>query len=1022
MTILNATAAQSLPNREELPSDGGGNSRPPSLLSKSLLRTVPGQNRESMSFVLASPSAVGTSFEISRDNGNTWKKGGLLQKITCWGTPRGSISSAELNKRINKASKNDPSGYSLSCYRAAFNDAKQAGVIEPQQLDWLINTVAKKDSRGEIMGSQHYRQVFDLQNKQPMTTFESACIAESGLIHVGERRPDGTVHYDHVVYVHVTNGKVYLYQANGSDFLLTINDGENSGKYNNIGSNTSKSHYRHRMEHKTINRFNSYFEQQPSKESSQPVFVFTPASEIRETYASQSRSKETSDDSNSRAINTGRLGGSSNVSFTSPQSPIAGSSSRPVRVKDILAWPSSFNHNHLRASEFSMFVQEHKIDPQSFLKYVDATLPGAPYTDLGQRIVELATATRNPDLSLTADAFLERGSGVSGGLRGGSSADTENHRGDAYPNTLESMHRARRGSDASSDASSDDEEETGTLSLNVPREPRPDYGYEEVNQEIKERQLMCDLTQSVASKVVELTGKLDQLPNPDRKNIQQQTNDLRQTVQSVPQGSQVRHLNQLIDTAKLLLNPENTTELAQVVQDKDQLKLHVMPVIKEAKSKSIVFMATKNPGYAVPLAKSLANSLHQTTVNLLQNSENPSRLSQDLANTLKESGLLQQLAEHRGVQCLHPFVDTLCVLIPQLLREKNPAVNLSDIKVFVRDAQKGKKREISLEKALITEPLIGKYAPLSQTMPAWRTDVDQERTRTQLQKIVECHPKVTERAIQGEKNAAEDQQRIAELRRQDQLKREKTKAESWQSLGRWAAGVELGYQDRQHAHQKLRSEIEARWSANYHARMGQYEADRKTQGQAFAAGIASLAKLADQDSQRSHARRKKEFDAALNHPATQKSNFSEIRGEELIRGMANRVLENLQTQLEKCLPTGEMSPELEEKLNVASALAHKLEVVENKLFEQAGQRLERALIDSEIEWMLFEQMVDRVAPVPDREVNDLMRKLMNEVQVEASFSSTEALLVNLPNVPTHNPPRITKKENRHQLVSDFSKS
>lgn len=96
-----------------------------------------------------------------------------------------NMSPSELDKMINKASKKDPQGYSLACYRAAFNDARQAKVIDSEQFTWLTDEVAKRDGRGEIMDSQVYRQAFSLQNKKPMTNFESANITESGFMHVG---------------------------------------------------------------------------------------------------------------------------------------------------------------------------------------------------------------------------------------------------------------------------------------------------------------------------------------------------------------------------------------------------------------------------------------------------------------------------------------------------------------------------------------------------------------------------------------------------------------------------------------------------------------------------------------------------------------------------------------------------------------------------------------------------------------------------------------------------------------------
>jgi hypothetical protein len=193
------------------------------------------------------------------------------------------ISANELDDNINRASKVDSSGYSQICYRGAINDAKEAGVINSQEHKWLIDEVARRDGNGEIMGSDKYRKAFDLQNKLPMTNFSDANITESGFMHIGERQPDGAVHYDHVVYVHVDENGTYLYQVNGSDFLMKMNGTDSADTNNKIGKYVSKSHYKHKMDASKINLFNEYFT--PTKNNNQSVFTFTPARDVKLTYA-----------------------------------------------------------------------------------------------------------------------------------------------------------------------------------------------------------------------------------------------------------------------------------------------------------------------------------------------------------------------------------------------------------------------------------------------------------------------------------------------------------------------------------------------------------------------------------------------------------------------------------------------------------------------------------------------------------------------------------------------------------------
>ncbi|MEL5414975.1 hypothetical protein PTR35_21850 [Serratia nevei] len=244
---------------------------------------------------------------VRRDDNGEWFRhsdtglqgGGLFDGIKSkWFSGKNSddfgknMSPSELDKRINEASKKDKQGYSLVCYRAAFNDARQAKVIDSEQFTWLTDEVAKRDSRGEIMDSQAYRQAFSLQNKKPMTTFASANITESGFMHVGERRTDGSVHYDHIVYVHVADNEIHLYQANGADFLLKLNGTNPREKHNNIGKHVSESHYKHHMDKERIALFDGYFSDPEVDGGPQAVFAFTPASEVRDNYRIEKNRRE----------------------------------------------------------------------------------------------------------------------------------------------------------------------------------------------------------------------------------------------------------------------------------------------------------------------------------------------------------------------------------------------------------------------------------------------------------------------------------------------------------------------------------------------------------------------------------------------------------------------------------------------------------------------------------------------------------------------------------------------------------
>ncbi|HBV9945486.1 TPA: hypothetical protein ACGB3K_004702 [Klebsiella aerogenes] len=223
------------------------------------------------------------NFEIS-DDGDTWKRGSILQRYRWEKAPAEELSVKDLDKRINKASGEEGAGnYSNICYGTAIRNAEQAGVITPNQTKWLLDTIAKKDIKGEVIGSDHYRRAFNLQNKKPLSSFSSAGITEPGFLHIGKRLKDGTVVYEHVAYVHVTDQGVYIYQVNGAYFLLALNGPEPMQTYNNIGVYVSKSHYKHLMDETIITRFNDYFAK-VDQDGSQAVFTFTPAGEVQENY------------------------------------------------------------------------------------------------------------------------------------------------------------------------------------------------------------------------------------------------------------------------------------------------------------------------------------------------------------------------------------------------------------------------------------------------------------------------------------------------------------------------------------------------------------------------------------------------------------------------------------------------------------------------------------------------------------------------------------------------------------------
>ena len=223
-------------------------------------------------------------FEVSRDNGDTWKRGGWLQEAVYRFRGREQMRVNQLDNLINKASRPDPRAYSQICYRAAINNAGQAGVISSGARDWLTNEVTAPAFKGEIIHSDEYRNAFGLPHKKAMTDFSSANINQSGFIHIGKIKPDGTAFYSHVGYVHVDKTGIYIYQVNGETFLGALQGDDPLNKNNNIGPGVSESHYKHKMDGNRINSFNDYFTPKENDKDLPSVFTFTPASEVQEAY------------------------------------------------------------------------------------------------------------------------------------------------------------------------------------------------------------------------------------------------------------------------------------------------------------------------------------------------------------------------------------------------------------------------------------------------------------------------------------------------------------------------------------------------------------------------------------------------------------------------------------------------------------------------------------------------------------------------------------------------------------------
>ncbi|MUJ36893.1 hypothetical protein [Aliivibrio fischeri] len=209
-------------------------------------------------------------FLVSLDSGATWRRGSWKEEVIFRLDSRNApLALSELDQRINRASNRD-SSYSRICYTGAFNDAEQAGTISPNVAEQLHRVIAKRDEAGQIMMSDNYQAVFELEGRH-QRHFDRSMFKESGFLHVGEVGSDDLVHYDHIVYVHVNESGVCFYQVNGSDFQLALGDSDE------IGINVSASHGKHMMNDTRVAAFERYFVENP-----EAVFTFTTVKQVSE--------------------------------------------------------------------------------------------------------------------------------------------------------------------------------------------------------------------------------------------------------------------------------------------------------------------------------------------------------------------------------------------------------------------------------------------------------------------------------------------------------------------------------------------------------------------------------------------------------------------------------------------------------------------------------------------------------------------------------------------------------------------
>ncbi|MBY0445989.1 MAG: hypothetical protein K2Q15_12350, partial [Burkholderiales bacterium] len=151
-------------------------------------------------------------FEVAPAGEQTWRAGHWWEEIV-WrfkyrGGPVENVT--ELDERIIRAHQKN-NQFNQICYMSAINTAECGGELSRGAAASL------RDVSRKGINSPAYRAAFGLDSP-PSDTLKSADIKQSGFIHIGTKNSDGTFTYNHVVYAHVIDGSVFLYQSNSATF------------------------------------------------------------------------------------------------------------------------------------------------------------------------------------------------------------------------------------------------------------------------------------------------------------------------------------------------------------------------------------------------------------------------------------------------------------------------------------------------------------------------------------------------------------------------------------------------------------------------------------------------------------------------------------------------------------------------------------------------------------------------------------------------------------------------------------
>lgn len=230
------------------------------------------------------------------------------------------------------------------------------------------------------------------------------------------------------------------------------------------------------------------------------------------------------------------------------------------------------------------------------------------------------------------------------------------------------------------------------------------------------------------------------------------------------------------------------------------------------------------PQMSSEFSQALAADYFETLDDALKSEENPTG---EVTQTSLLEPLKQYLLENRGQQNMHPWNDGL----------------IRTLSTAGKDAQ-AQRAARALSAELEREPDIGTaWRPGSSAAPSPQA----ERIRGKLSQLstyegfMQAEQRLTGHLLRRDRNIQQDRERLAVKAAADRAKRKEADRKAWDACRRHIDNMVAGGQDLRARHARERSEIDARFSRDYHARMAAWQSKREEMGKELQAMLQALA-------------------------------------------------------------------------------------------------------------------------------------------------------------------------------------